>query len=66
MVASLLSEYNEAKTGEWPYLDVVMTVYDARTGGKLYESYHQGNWRWSKPEKDCLVDVVKFLRLRHP
>ncbi len=56
----------ETQTSETSWLDVVMAVYDAHTREKIYQSTHRGNWRWSKPEKDCLVDVDKFLRQRHP
>lgn len=58
--------YYQNATGQWPYVDVVMSIYDSRTGEKIHETWHQGNWRWSKPEKDCLVDTFKFLRKRHP
>jgi hypothetical protein len=56
----------EVQTSETTWLDVVMAVYDAHTSEKVYQSTHRGNWRWSKPEKDCLADAIKFLRLRHP
>jgi hypothetical protein len=58
--------YNERVEGQRNYVNVVMTVYDARTGKKVYETWHQGNWIWSKPWKDCLVDTIKFLRQLHP
>jgi hypothetical protein len=50
----------EAQQNEWQYINVVATVYE-RDGSKKYETFHQGNFRWSKPDKDCLEDVFKFL-----
>lgn len=58
--------YYERVEGVRTYLDVFLNVYDARTGEKVYETWHQGNWLWSKPDKDCLVDAMKFLRSQHP
>jgi hypothetical protein len=46
--------------GEHEFVNVVATVY-SRDGTKLYESVHQGNWRWSKPDKDCLEDAMNYL-----
>ncbi len=46
--------------GEHEFVNVVATVY-SRDGSKLYESVHQGNWRWSKPDKDCLEDALNYL-----
>ena len=46
--------------GEREFVNVVATVY-SRDGSKLYESVHQGNWRWSKPDKDCLEDALNYL-----
>lgn len=46
--------------GEREFVNVVATVY-SRDGSKLYESQHQGNWRWSKPDKDCLEDALNYL-----
>ena len=39
-----------------------MTVYD-RFGKKTYETWYQGNFRWSKPDKDCLEEALKFLEI---
>ena len=50
----------EAQQNEWQFVNVVATVYE-RDGSKKYETFHQGNFRWSKPDKDCLEDVFKFL-----
>ncbi len=52
--------YYQAQTNQWPYVDVVVTVY-SRSGAKVYETWHQGNFRWSKPDKDCLEDAFKYL-----
>ena len=46
--------------GEREFVNVVATVY-ARDGRKLFETMHQGNWRWSKPDKDCLEDALNYL-----
>jgi hypothetical protein len=40
---------------------VTATVYDWK-GKKLYQTIHQGNFRWSKPDKDCLTDAIEYLR----
>jgi hypothetical protein len=52
--------YYQAQTNQWAFVDVVVTVY-ARSGAKVYESWHRGNFRWSKPDKDCLDDAFKYL-----
>lgn len=52
--------YYTAQTNQWSFVDVSLTVYD-RTGAKVYETWHQGNFRWSKPDKDCLEDSFKYL-----
>ena len=57
--------YYQAQNGQWPYIDAVLTVYD-RSGKKIYETWHQGNFRWSKPDKDCLEDAFKYLRALEP
>jgi hypothetical protein len=57
--------YYEARSGQWPYVDVNLIVYD-RSGRKIYEIWHQGNWRWSKPDKDCLVDAYQYLHKLTP
>jgi hypothetical protein len=43
-------------------VDYALTVFDARTGRKVYETWHRGNTRWSKPDKDCLTDALNFLQ----
>ncbi len=50
----------QAQQNEWLFVNVVATVY-GRDGSKKYETFHQGNYRWSKPDKDCLEDVFKYL-----
>jgi len=52
--------YYEPQENEWQFINVVATVYD-RDGSKKYETFHQGNFRWSKPDKDCLVDALNYL-----
>jgi hypothetical protein len=52
--------YYQAQTNQHLFVDVVVTVYD-RFGKKTYETWHQGNFRWSKPDKDCLEDALKYL-----
>jgi hypothetical protein len=52
--------YYQAQNGQWPFIDVNLTIYD-RAGRKVYEIWHQGNWRWSKPDKDCLEDALNYL-----
>jgi hypothetical protein len=59
-IISVRRTYYTAQTNQWPYVDVNLVVYD-KLGNKVYETWHQGNWRWSKPEKDCLVDAFEFL-----
>jgi len=54
--------YYTRETGQWPYVDFSLTVYDARTRNKVYETWHRGNFRWSKPDKDCLGDALEYLR----
>jgi hypothetical protein len=39
---------------------VNLVVYD-RSGKKVFETWHQGNWIWSKPDKDCLEDAFDHL-----
>jgi hypothetical protein len=43
------------------FTDAVLTVWDSRSGQKLHETRHRGKLRWSKPQKDCLEDALKFL-----
>lgn len=50
----------QPEQNEHQFVNVVATVY-GRGGSKLYESFHQGNWRWSKPDKDCLEEALNFL-----
>ncbi len=45
--------YYEAQTDQWSFVDASLVVYD-RSGNNVYETWHRGNWRWSKPEKDFL------------
>ena len=54
--------YYTRETGQWSYVDFSLTVYDARTRNKVYETWHRGNFRWSKPDKDCLSDALDYLR----
>jgi hypothetical protein len=54
--------YYTQETGQWSYVDFSLTVYDAHTGKKVYETWHRGNFRWSKPDKDCLSDALDYLR----
>lgn len=54
--------YYTQQTGVRPYLNVYLTVLDAKTGRSVFNTYHQGNWLWSKPDKDCLADAINFLR----
>ena len=54
-------QYYQQQSGQWPFVDVLLQVYDARTSQKIFETHHQGNWRWSKPDKDCLDEALKFL-----
>lgn len=49
-----------AQQNEWNFVNFVATVY-GQDGRKKYEILHQGNFRWSKPDKDCLEDAFKFL-----
>jgi len=58
--ATTHSTYYEPQESEWQFLNVVATVYD-RNGTKKYETFHQGNFRWSKPDEDCLVDAINYL-----
>jgi hypothetical protein len=53
--------YYEAQSNEWQFVDASLTVFD-KSGKNVYETKHRGNWRWSKPEKDCLEDALKYLR----
>jgi hypothetical protein len=52
--------YYQAQAQQHIFVDVAVTVYD-RYGKKTFETWHQGNFRWSKPDKDCLEDAFKFL-----
>jgi len=54
--------YYQTVSGQQEYVDVDLVVLDGRTGRKLYESWHRGNWRWSKPDKDCIADAFAFLQ----
>ncbi|MBI4165276.1 MAG: hypothetical protein HY508_06025 [Acidobacteria bacterium] len=47
--------------GSVNFTDAVLTVWDSRSGEKIHETRHRGKLRWSKPEKDCLEDALKFL-----
>ena len=58
--ATTRTTYYEPQENEWQFINVVATVYD-RDGFKKYETFHQGNFRWSKPDKDCLVDAINYL-----
>ena len=49
-----------AEHGEHEFVNVVAAVY-SKDGQKLFQSVHQGNWRWSKPDKDCLDDALNYL-----
>jgi hypothetical protein len=51
--------------GQRAFVNVTATVYDWR-GKKLYQTFHQGNFRWSKPDKDCLTDAIEYLRKNLP
>jgi hypothetical protein len=53
--------YYQAQQNQRRYVDVVLTMFDKR-GQKIFETWHQGNWAWSKPDKDCFVDAYKFLQ----
>jgi len=57
--------YYTAQAGQWNFTDVELTVYD-RDGKKIYASWHRGNFRWSKPDKDCLEDAFNYLRQLNP
>jgi hypothetical protein len=48
------------QANQWNYVNVTLSVYD-KYGNKVYETWHQGNFRWSKPEKDCLEDALNYL-----
>lgn len=52
----------QAQQAEHQFVNVAATVY-SKDGVKKYESFHQGNFRWSKPDKDCLEDALNYL---HP
>jgi hypothetical protein len=52
--------YYEAQIDQHSYLDVALSVFD-RTGKKIYETWHQGNWAWSKPDEDVLEDAFNYL-----
>jgi len=52
----------QAQQAEHQFVNIVATVY-SNDGAKKYESFHQGNFRWSKPDKDCLEDALNYL---HP
>jgi hypothetical protein len=54
--------YYTRETGQWSYVDFSLTVYDAHTRKKVYETWHRGNFRWSKPDKDCLSDALGYLQ----
>jgi hypothetical protein len=56
--------YYTQETGQWSYVDFSLTVYDAHSGKKVYETWHRGNFRWSKPDKDCLGDALDYIRSR--
>jgi hypothetical protein len=51
--------------GRRAFVNVSATVYDWK-GKKLYQTTHQGNFRWSKPDKDCLTDAIEYLRKSLP
>jgi hypothetical protein len=50
----------QAEQAEHQFVNVLATVY-SNDGTKEYEISHQGNFRWSKPDKDCLEDALKHL-----
>jgi hypothetical protein len=52
----------QAQQAEHQFVNIVATVY-SNDGTKKYETFHQGNFRWSKPDKDCLEDALNYL---HP
>ncbi|MBI3894765.1 MAG: hypothetical protein HY313_02425 [Acidobacteria bacterium] len=61
----------ETKEVERSTLYVIAWLYrvegqNRRLSGPLYSSTHAGNWRWSKPDKDVLQDVLKFLAQSNP
>jgi hypothetical protein len=51
--------------GRRTFVNVTATVYDWK-GKKIYQTTHQGNFRWSKPDKDCLTDAIDYLRKNLP
>ena len=52
----------EEKQSTVYFVDAVLTIWDAQSGKKLHEVRNRGKWRWSKPQKDCLEDAIKYLR----
>jgi hypothetical protein len=52
----------EEKQGTIYFVDAVLTIWDSGSGKKLHEVRHRGKWRWSKPQKDCIQDAIKYLR----
>jgi hypothetical protein len=67
LTAQTSSTTYHAEYGEREYVNVVASVY-GRDGKKLFATTHQGNWRWSKPDKDCLEDSLNYVheKLVHP
>ena len=36
-----------------------------KLSGPIFQSSHSGKMRWSKPDKDSLIDAIKFIEEKH-
>jgi hypothetical protein len=58
----------ETRTGTRKEWHVLMEVWAVEKRGSrqastlLYQTQHTGRWIWSKPDKECIVDAMSFLR----
>ena len=57
------STENQTHSGSWRQLHVWAQLFlvGSKDSGIIYETKHIGRTRWSKPDKDCLVDALKFM-----
>jgi len=56
---------NQTYSGTRSEYEVLAVVYAVGPNARIvYETKHVGRWRWSKPDKDVLVDSIKFIKER--
>jgi hypothetical protein len=61
------STQNQTYSGSRSVLAVNAVVYPVRPNTRVvFESKHTGRWRWSKPQKDVLIDSLRFIQKEIP